>query len=98
MSELASVGQGAPKDDNDPELVWAGTVDSGSWVVQVWHSGDYRGQLRIWAAGSSEPFFNEAVGLSYGARFGPDVDDVRAWQERSVEVIDARITALGEAA
>jgi len=30
----------------------------------------------------------EATTLSYGAVFGPDVDDVARWQERAIEVVD----------
>lgn len=38
-----------------------------------------------------ELLFSEEVGLSYGSLFGPDVDDVSAWQDRAALFVDAEL-------
>jgi len=70
-------------------VVWENTVDDGAWKVEVVRTGDYTGVLTVVRAADDLEILREDVGLSYRAIFGPDVDDVAAWQARCIEVIDA---------
>lgn len=63
--------------------VWSGTLDH-RWRCVVerdvrpndqWHHG----HLRVFDGDNREPVFEKEVWLSYGAKFGPDVDDVNEW-------------------
>lgn len=72
------------------EDVWHNTVDQGTWDVRVERISAYRGVLIIKRADTDQEIHREEVGLSYQAIFGPDVDDVAAWQDRAIEVIDSQ--------
>lgn len=78
--------------------VWANTVDQGRFTVAVHPDpGDnYLGTLVVNVAESKEELLSRRVGLSYGAIFGPDVDDVNQWMALSIEVIDAWLANRGE--
>lgn len=69
--------------------VWKATLDKGNWVVTVHGDDDnwYRGVLLV-ADKDGTVIHREVVPIGYGAKFGPDADDVRFWQERTLEVID----------
>lgn len=71
------------------ELVWSSTLDD-VYECEVSRTGEYKGQLTVSKGG--ETLYTEDVTLSYGAKFGPDVDDVWAWQESCVKFIDGRNT------
>jgi hypothetical protein len=76
--------------DSNPLVIWASFVDQGTWYV--WVEGvegdDYLGHLNIKDVKTDTLVHREPVGVSYGARFGPDVDDTNYWQERAIEAID----------
>lgn len=70
------------------DIVWEQTVDAGAFRCKVVGTDDYRGQLTVEVATSGEILLDIPVGLSYGALFGPDIDDVSDWQIQSIKVID----------
>ena len=71
-------------------MAWENTVDGGRFlcgVVQDENDG-YSGRLQVKVVETGEMLLDEEVGISYAARFGPDMDDVRVWQERCIGIID----------
>ena len=67
-------------------VVWKNQVDN-KYDVSVESGEDaYKGFLVI-RAGEKE-LHREAVCIGYGARFGPDINDVFVWENRCLEVID----------
>lgn len=72
----------------DYDVVWENTLDNGAYQCKVVRAeGDgYSGELVV--SQDDEVIHREVVGLSYAARFGPDVADVAEWSERVVEVVD----------
>jgi hypothetical protein len=69
------------------DTVWSNTVDNHRYYCRVTRKSEYVGTLQV-ADADGALIHEEDVGLAYGAPFGPDVDDVAAWQDRCVEVID----------
>jgi hypothetical protein len=67
------------------DIVWKSTLD-GRYEVIVTRTGDYMGDLSI--SNENKVLFSQPVGLSYGAIFGPDIDDVASWQEIAINFID----------
>jgi len=65
-------------------VVWTSTLD-GKYEVTVTRADNYHGELTI--AEGDLVLHREAVGLSYGAIFGPDVADVADWQRIAVEFV-----------
>lgn len=80
--------------DDDQAVVWENTVDRGTWackVVRVFRDGDgYNGHLTVTRVADGEVILSREVGFSYGAIFGPDIDDVRYWEHTCIEAIDAQ--------
>jgi len=78
-------------DDNSshPSLVWWSRLD-GRYLVEVHRTGNYSATLYIFDHHNGDALIHreENIGLAYGARFGPDVDDVSLWQEKAAEVVD----------
>lgn len=74
----------------EENVVWENTVDGGTWGCKVTRQGDYQGELEVWNVESGEVILSEIVGLAYGAIFGPDVDDLAQWQDRTIKAIDAQ--------
>jgi len=70
------------------EVIWEGTVDDGTWEVQVKRESDYRATLTVTRISDSEEILCEEDGLAYRAVFGPDVDDVNLWMTMGIEAID----------
>ena len=69
-------------------LVWEATVDTGKFKCSVERTGDRTGILKVKDVGLQKVLLEQSVGLSYGALYGPDADDVRYWQELSINAID----------
>lgn len=88
-----------------PGVVWFTTMDGHKYQVEVHRTGDYSGRLLMWdisgvrAAVMSPPpwpvVLDEEIPLAYGARFGPDMDDVSSWQTKCIEIADARADREG---
>jgi len=70
----------------EAQIIWSDTLDD-RWLVKVIRIDDHAGTLVIQDCG--KVIHEESVGLSYGAIFGPDTDDVVSWQDKAVKVIDA---------
>lgn len=60
------------------DLVWCNTLDNGTYQATVTRVGPYRGRLII--TRDDKIVRERAVGIMYDAPFGPDVEDVRAWE------------------
>lgn len=78
---------------------WEQTVDDGRFTCKVVTTDDkvaYEGDLVVTVTETGEEILRERVGISYGARFGPDVADVNVWGEKCLTVIDSWLMAHGE--
>lgn len=76
--------------DDHPHLVWRDTLD-GRYLVEVQRTGPYTGTLVVFDHDAGDRLIMETdVGLSYGALFGPDADDLAEWQEKVIKFIDSR--------
>jgi hypothetical protein len=65
--------------------VWSSMLD-GEFTVKVIWSAPYRGELTI--ADEATVLQREPVSLAYNAQYGPDGDDVAAWQEAAIAFVD----------
>lgn len=70
------------------DVIWEQTVDDGAFQCLVIRTGDYRGRLEVMVAATGKKLLNEDIGLMFGARWGPDIDDLAEWQEKAIKVID----------
>jgi hypothetical protein len=69
------------------DVIWESLLDD-RYKVMVTRTGPYRGEWSI--RFGDQVLDRQNVGLSYGALFGPDVDDVADWQQRAIQFIDAQ--------
>lgn len=76
-------------------LVWHDTVDQGTFRVSVVASDDNPrlGKLKVEVVATGQIILDKDVIVSYGAVFGPDVDDIFLWSTDALEVIDAYIAS-----
>jgi hypothetical protein len=70
--------------------IWQANSDDDRFHVGVERTGGATARLIVcdMAKPNSDEIYNEEVGLSYGARFGPDVQDVEAWTRMATAAID----------
>jgi len=75
-----------------PALVWWAVLDERYLVEVVRVSGsDDRALLRVFdSANEDRQLMREEILLAAGARFGPDIADVAAWQEAAMTLVDGR--------
>jgi hypothetical protein len=73
--------------EEEPEAIWTSTLD-GRYAVTVTRLDKYCGELTI--REHNRLIHRHAVGLAYGALFGPDVDDVATWQQMAIEIVDGQ--------
>lgn len=71
------------------DTIWENTLDE-RYKCSVTRNSQYSGQLKIFDTELNKVLCDEEVNLSYGAAFGPDVDDVREWQDRIIEIVDGK--------
>ena len=69
------------------EPIWENTLD-GRYKCTVTRNSQYSGQLKILDEELNNVLCDEEVRLSYGAAFGPDVDDLRDWEDRIISIVD----------
>jgi len=69
----------------DDFTVWSSMLD-GRFAIKVIWTAPYHGELTI--SDGATVLYREPVSLSYNAQFGPDVDDVRSWQESAIAFFD----------
>ncbi len=67
------------------EKVWEAKLDD-LYECSVERTDQYNGTLKI--EQGNAVLFEQAVTLSFGAVFGPDVSDLAAWQETCIEFVD----------
>lgn len=82
-----------PLAKEDPQLVWSNRLDR-RFTAQVHRLPDdrYKGVLLIFDEGRDGVLLAYVeVPLAFGAIFGPDVGDVRSWEDHVADYIDARI-------
>jgi hypothetical protein len=82
-------------DDKDPNyeagVVWLAKLD-GRFLVEVVRTDGYDGKLCVFDNEKNlECVFEEPVGLSYGATFGPDVADVATWEDKVLNFVDNKM-------
>lgn len=73
---------------NEPHVVYENTVDDQTWAVNVTRLKPYVGILTVTKMDTDEVIYQQNVGIAYDAAFGPDVDDVEAWQQIALNAID----------
>ncbi|OGN10828.1 MAG: hypothetical protein A3B91_03520 [Candidatus Yanofskybacteria bacterium RIFCSPHIGHO2_02_FULL_41_29] len=72
-----------------PELVWWSRLDN-KYQIEVHRKGARVAKLVIFDHGDNDKMLKSFdVGLSYGAIFGPDTDDVSTWQAMAIEFVDS---------
>ena len=69
------------------EKIWEAQLDN-RYDCQVIRINEAHGLLTIIDTENQTTLLSDEVTLAYGARFGPDVDDVTDWQERCVQAVD----------
>lgn len=69
-------------------IVWRAELDNGQYICKVTRLSSYTGQLTVENTADSNTILDKEVCLSYGAQFGPDVEDVAQWQEMIIEAVD----------
>ena len=68
-------------------IVWEATLDN-IYKCEVTRIDEYKGKLKVTNTENAFVLLEQEVGLSYGARFGPDIDDVALWQDLSCKAVD----------
>jgi len=68
--------------------IWESTVDQGTYNAKVVDGESGMGVITVTRIEDDKEILREEVGLSFGAQFGPDVDDVRMWQVMVIDAID----------
>lgn len=75
--------------DKEQQTVWESTLDD-RYRCLVSRTGAETGRLTITDTETEQELHAEDVELAYGATFGPDIGDIRTWQELAMEVVDSR--------
>ena len=76
--------------DGEGRVVWWSRVDR-RYQAEVQRVDERNGRLCIFDRDNNDRLiFEEEVGLSYGATFGPDAGDVFVWRKIVLDAIDAR--------
>lgn len=69
--------------------IWHSHVDDNAYTAWVTQEDDgYKGILRVQRNSDNEMILERTVGVSYAARFGPDIGDVNLWEEFTLNAID----------
>lgn len=69
------------------ETIWKAQLDD-RYDCQVQRINEAHGHLTVTDTTDQKILLQQEVTLSYGARFGPDMDDVADWEERCVQAVD----------
>lgn len=73
----------------DEQIIWEAGLDS-KFQCKVVRTTDGKGTLTVVEEATGRVLLNTRVPLSYGAMFGPDVDDVAYWREMCIEAVDSQ--------
>lgn len=74
-------------------MIWKAILDN-RFNCQVERVDDYTGRLTVEDGGTI--LLDKPVSLAYGAKFGPDVMDVRAWENEVITAVDNYTVDKGE--
>ncbi len=69
------------------DKIWEAQLDD-RYDCTVTRINEAHGLLTVTDTTDKKILLSDEVTLAYGARFGPDVDDVAYWQERCVQAVD----------
>jgi hypothetical protein len=69
------------------ENIWQATLDD-RFDCRVTRINEAHGHLTVTDTTHNKIVLDQEVTLAYGARFGPDVDDVADWEIRCVQAVD----------
>lgn len=69
----------------EQDTLYSAMLD-GRYRLNVTRTGPSFGQLTL--ADGDALLYSQPVVLAYGAVFGPDVDDVRQWQDIATRIVD----------
>lgn len=75
-------------------IVYENTLDGGTYELKVVRLEPYRGLLTLQRA--DNVVLEKNVGISYDAPFGPDAEDVEAWNHIGIEAADVDYRKRGE--
>lgn len=70
------------------DVIWQQTLDDGAFTMRVMRIDEGTGLLQVFVTEGERKLHEEQVPLAYGARFGPDMDDVAEWQEITIAHVD----------
>lgn len=76
-------------DEQEQQTVWESTLDERYRCVVV-RERPYLGHLTVTDTETEEVLMGRDVRLAFDAMVGPDVADVRQWQEMAIEAVDGR--------
>ena len=69
------------------QTIWESQLDD-RYDCRVTRINEAHGLLTVTDTENQKTLLSNEVTLSYGAAWGPDVDDVADWQERCVQAVD----------
>ncbi len=69
------------------ENIWGAQLDN-RYDCKVTRINEAHGLLTVVDTTNQKVLLSNEVTLSYGAQFGPDVDDVEDWETRCVHAVD----------
>lgn len=81
---------------NETTPIWTAILDDRYDVRVTRGETPHQGLLVVRDSFTDRVLLSEPVLLSYAAMFGPDIDDVRAWQERAIAIVDATKNGRGD--
>ncbi len=71
------------------DVVWQQTMDQGAFTLRVTRADEDTALLQVINNSNDDVILSrDRMPLAYGARFGPDVDDVAEWQAIALEAVD----------
>lgn len=68
-------------------VIWEATLDE-IYQCEVTRLEDYKGLLKVTNTQNDFVLLTQEVALSFGAQFGPDVDNVAEWQDLACLAVD----------
>ena len=76
-----------PIDFPKMDHIWEAKLDK-RFTCSVVRINKRGGNLRVVEDATGRVLLDQDVGLLYGARFGPDIEDVQKWESICVAVVD----------
>lgn len=77
-----------------PGVVWAQILDD-RYFMEVVRTKPYNGEFRVFDnADGNKLVWQEAVGISFNAPFGVDVNDMAAFQDKGIDVVDNKLPKI----